>query len=338
MGFFAESKLKKIPVTGGAVVTLADAPNPRGMWWADDGSIVFTPNNRVALARISSGGGPTQPLTTLAKGEITHRFPQVLPGGTGVLYTASTDLNIGYGATVMVQPLPSGTPKVVQQGAYFARYVPSGHVVYLQEDTLFAVPVRPDAVGGDRPPRADDRQRRVGRQSRQRPVGGVPGGHDGLHPGPEQVRRPPDRVDGPHRYAQPPFVHDLPSGRMPSSLRMDAASPWTCERKGRATSGSTTGIATLLTRVTSDPTNEEFPVWTPDGTRIVYRSFKSAIDPAGYTIAWKRADGTGDAQVLVHDTVPLRPGSWHPTMNVLVYDASDARQGGRHHDPAGRGR
>jgi hypothetical protein len=77
-----------------------------------------------------------------------------------------------------------------------------------------------------------------------------------------------------------------------------------------------------LTRVTFEGTNEEFPVWTPDGVRIIYRSFKSATDPSGYTIAWKRADGTGDAQTLVHDAVPLRPGSWHPTMNVLAYVAS----------------
>jgi eukaryotic-like serine/threonine-protein kinase len=63
-------------------------------------------------------------------------------------------------------------------------------------------------------------------------------------------------------------------------------------------------------------------VWTPDGTRIIYQSFKSATDSSGYSIAWKRADGTGDAQVLVHSTFPLRPGAWHPTMNVLAYVAS----------------
>ena len=58
VGFFADAKLKKVPVTGGAVVTLADAPNPRGMWWAEDGSIVFTPHNRMGLARVSSVGRP----------------------------------------------------------------------------------------------------------------------------------------------------------------------------------------------------------------------------------------------------------------------------------------
>ena len=74
-----------------------------------------------------------------------------------------------------------------------------------------------------------------------------------------------------------------------------------------------------LNRLTFDPTNEDFPVWTSDDTRIVYRSFKSAVDAAGYSIAWRRADGTGGEQVLVHDTVALRAGAWHPKMNVLAY-------------------
>ena len=77
-----------------------------------------------------------------------------------------------------------------------------------------------------------------------------------------------------------------------------------------------------LTRITSETTNEEFPVWTPDGARLVYRSFKSSTDPSGNTISWKRADGTGDAQVLVHSAAALLPGSWHPEKNLLAYVAT----------------
>ena len=67
LAFFADLKLKKVPVTGGAVVTLADAPNPRGGWWAEDGTIVFAPNNRVGLMRVSAVGGQAQPVTTLRR-------------------------------------------------------------------------------------------------------------------------------------------------------------------------------------------------------------------------------------------------------------------------------
>ena len=95
IGFFADGKLKKISVQGGAAVTLCDAPNDRGGSWGEDGTIVFTPDNRVALSKVSSAGGTPQPLTTLDKqaGEVTQRWPQVLPGGKAVLFTSSTDRN-----------------------------------------------------------------------------------------------------------------------------------------------------------------------------------------------------------------------------------------------------
>ena len=57
LAFFAGLQLKKVPVTGGQVVPLADAPNNRGGWWAEDGSIVFSPNNRGGLMRVSAEGG-----------------------------------------------------------------------------------------------------------------------------------------------------------------------------------------------------------------------------------------------------------------------------------------
>ena len=140
VAFFADLKLKKVPVTGGAVVTLADAPSPRGGWWAEDGTIVFTASYRASLMRVSAVGGPAQPLTTLAEGEITHRFPQMLPDGAAVLYTASTNVNIGADATLVVQPMPSGERIIIHRGGYFGRYVASGHIVYLQDGALFAMP------------------------------------------------------------------------------------------------------------------------------------------------------------------------------------------------------
>src|SRR6202022_3854218 len=95
LGFFADGKVKKISVQGGAAVTLSDAPTDRGGSWGDDGTIVFTPDLRVALSKVSSAGGTPQPLTTLDKqaGEITQRWPQVLPGSKAVLFTSNTHGN-----------------------------------------------------------------------------------------------------------------------------------------------------------------------------------------------------------------------------------------------------
>ena len=96
----------------------------------------------MALSKVSSAGGTPQPLTTLDKqaGEITQRWPQVLPGGKAVLFTSSTHQDNYEDADIVVYSMASGQRKTVQRGGFYARYLPSGHVVYMHEGTLFAVP------------------------------------------------------------------------------------------------------------------------------------------------------------------------------------------------------
>jgi hypothetical protein len=141
IGFFAGGKLKKIAVTGGAVVPLCDVRNQRGGAWGEDGTIVFSyAGPGVSLKRVSSAGGTAETLTSLAAGEVTHRWPQVLRGGKAVLYTSHGISTAFDDANLVVQPLPSGEPKVVQRGGSHGRYLPSGHLVYVSGGTLFAVP------------------------------------------------------------------------------------------------------------------------------------------------------------------------------------------------------
>jgi serine/threonine protein kinase len=147
LGFFADGKLKKIAVTGGAVVTLCPAPNGRGGSWGDDGNIVFCPDigASITLQRVSSAGGKPESFTKLAQGEVRHSWPQVLPGAKALLYSSS---NIGNwnDAKIVVQPLPSGVPKVLVQGGYRAQYLPGGYLVYVHDATLFTVPFDVDRL------------------------------------------------------------------------------------------------------------------------------------------------------------------------------------------------
>src|SRR5262249_48382364 len=62
IGFFADGKLKKAAVQGGAPITLSDAADPRGGSWGDDGFIVFSPAIDSGLIRVFSAGGTPQPL------------------------------------------------------------------------------------------------------------------------------------------------------------------------------------------------------------------------------------------------------------------------------------
>jgi serine/threonine-protein kinase len=167
IGFFADGKMKKVPVQGGAVVTLCDAPNGRGASWGEDGNIIATLNlgTGFGLSRVSAAGGNPHVLTKPdEKGETTHRWPQILPGGQAVLYTDPVVTGVFDDGTIGVYSLKTGQRKVVQKGGYFGRYLPSGHLVYVHEGTLLAVPFDLDRLevrgvpvleGIAHPPRVD---------------------------------------------------------------------------------------------------------------------------------------------------------------------------------------
>src|SRR5262249_15725712 len=144
IAFFADTQLKRVAVKGGAVVVLADAPMDRGGTWSEDGTIVFAPSwmASLGLSRGSSSGGSPEflPRRDPAAGEVTHRWPQALPGGKALLFTAHKTNGNFDDASIVVQGLPSGPRKVIVRGGYHGRYLSSGHVVYVHEGTLFAIP------------------------------------------------------------------------------------------------------------------------------------------------------------------------------------------------------
>jgi hypothetical protein len=127
VGFFASGKLKKIPLQGGASVVICDAPNSRGASWGDDGTIIFTPNLREGLYRVSSNGTP-QPLTQLESGETSHRWPHVQPGAKAVLYTAARGPRYEE-ASLQIASLTTGKKKHLHRGGTYGRYAASRTLV-----------------------------------------------------------------------------------------------------------------------------------------------------------------------------------------------------------------
>jgi Protein kinase domain/WD40-like Beta Propeller Repeat len=151
IGFFAGSKLLKVPVRGGTAVALSDARIPRGASWGDDGNIVAALSNGGGLSVIPADGGEPRPLTTISEGDPTHRWPQVLPGAKAVIFTANAPtINSYEDATIDVQSLETGERRTLWRGGYFGRYVPTrgtrGHLVYVRRGVVFAVPFDPDRL------------------------------------------------------------------------------------------------------------------------------------------------------------------------------------------------
>jgi serine/threonine protein kinase len=134
---FAQGELRRIPVAGGTPVTLAKVTNVFGARWNIDDTILYGADTGVW--RISARGGPPEAVVRLIGGERMHA-PQLLPGGESVLFTLrpSTGSVQWRQAQIVVQSLRTGERKIIRAGRD-ARYLPTGHIVYAADNTLFAM-------------------------------------------------------------------------------------------------------------------------------------------------------------------------------------------------------
>jgi serine/threonine-protein kinase len=126
------------------LIPLCDGSLQNGGSWGEDGNIIIGFDFR--LARVASTGGKPIPVTELAPGEIVHRWPQVLQGGKAILFSAYRSLAGLDGASIEIVSLPDGRRKTLVRGGTWGRYLPSGHLVYMNQGTLFAVPFDPERL------------------------------------------------------------------------------------------------------------------------------------------------------------------------------------------------
>jgi serine/threonine protein kinase/Tol biopolymer transport system component len=142
IGFVTPGELKKVPITGGTPITLCKVNRSRGASWGPDNTIVIAPTRTGGLFSVPAAGGELTPLTTLdeANGEYSHYWPQIVPGGN-VIFTALLNGSASADdALIESVSLATGERKVLHRGGSFGRWVPSGHLVYIRENTLFAMP------------------------------------------------------------------------------------------------------------------------------------------------------------------------------------------------------
>jgi hypothetical protein len=126
IGCFAGGILKKVSMSGGAALTLGDAGIPRGASWGSEGIIAFAPGINTGLQQAQDAGGTPQPLTHFEKGELSHRWPEFLPGSKAVLFAAGPNAINFTIARVAVQSIATGERRNLVQGGMYPRYASSG--------------------------------------------------------------------------------------------------------------------------------------------------------------------------------------------------------------------
>jgi len=141
VGFSADGKLKKAPVEGGVPSTVCELSSRfLGATWGRDNSIVIADGWTAGLSRISAEGGKLETLTKPdpKREEYGHRLPSWLPNGKAVLFTI-TRHGWDWQPRLALLRLDKGEWRPLIEDAADARYVPTGHLVFLRQGTLMAV-------------------------------------------------------------------------------------------------------------------------------------------------------------------------------------------------------
>jgi serine/threonine-protein kinase len=147
VGYFEDGSIKKIALSGGAPVFIARGnvvgQGVRGAAWGADGTIVYAtsaPGTGLLSVAVSGGEPKTLTVPDVKRGEFDHVLPEFLPGARAVLFTILPTTGGADAARVAVLDLITGKQTVILQGGSHAHYIPTGHLIYANAGTVFAVP------------------------------------------------------------------------------------------------------------------------------------------------------------------------------------------------------
>ena len=262
------------------------------------------------LSLVPAEGGSVASLTTLAPGEQSHRWPQVLPGGKIVLFTSSTTPSNYDEANISVASLTAHTEKIVlERAGLYPRYVPSGHLLYVRKGTLVAVPFDPVRleIRGSPAVAVEDVSNNtnygfgyldVSRSGMLLYRKGRTEGLTTVHWMDSTGSMEPLETE-PALYL---FPRISPDGNKLISIvnQGPRADLWIYDwQRGSKT------------RVTDGKNAYGNPLWSPDGRYVVFSS------PEG--MWWTRTDAAGKPHSLTRSTLPQWPSSFTPDGKRLVF-------------------
>ena len=132
--------LKTIDLATGHVTTICAAGiMPRGATWGANGRIYFASSLHEGLSAVSARGGPPEVITRLQGKEVGHGWPELLPDGQHLLFSSYSGKSLE-DAKLEILSLKTGARKTLLEGAFAARYSRSGHLLYVRQQSLVAVP------------------------------------------------------------------------------------------------------------------------------------------------------------------------------------------------------
>ena len=320
IGFFSGGKLKKIDISGGPPQTICDAQDGRGGAWNRDGVIVFALGATSALYRVSAAGGEPVPVTTLdqSRQEISHRWPCFLPDGRHFIYLVRSSQPEN--TRIYVGSLDSKETKPLLTSVSSATYAPPGVLLFTRNETLLAQSFDADKLQlhGEPVKVAEPVgfNKGLGLAAFSVSENGIlvyrSGGYEigqllwfdrsgnkvgqlgptelylTLCMSPDEKRIAIDRVDG-QTGTTDIWLFDLARG--------------------------------IPSRFTTNPAPDWYPLWSPDGNRIVFTSNREG-SPGLYQ---KNANGVGSEDVILRTDENKVADDWSPDGKFIICERLDSK-------------
>ncbi|MCX6132879.1 MAG: protein kinase [Ignavibacteriales bacterium] len=317
IGFFAGGKLRKIEASGGPPQTICEASDARGGTWNRDGVVVFTAAGNTPLSRVSAAGGSPTVLTKFdsSRQEISHRWPWFLPDGKHFLFgVQTTQTGAAEGDLICVGSLDGTENNTLLHASSNMAYA-AGHVLFLREQSLMAQPfdVKSLSFTGDAFPVAEQVQFFANRNKAIFTVsdngvlafqtGGISGSSQLIWY--DRTGKELERVDKPGNFGNFRLSPDA------KNLAVDVS-----DTKSRNVDLWVYDLARKVsTRFTFDPAVEAYPVWSPDGNRIVFNSNRKSL----FNLYQRASSGAGSEELLLESDHTKIPTDWSADGRFLLY-------------------
>jgi len=324
VGFFTAGKLKKVSLLGGLPINICDAQAGYGASWGIDENIIFSPTFTSGLLKVSAAGGIPSLLTHLSsdKGELSHRWPEVLPDGKSVLYTVNTGMD-GDTKHIAVYSHVSGKQRILIRRSTYARYMHDGYLLYYRGCLLFAVQFdieNLEIIGNEVKVLEGIK------------ISGAGGCQYSISQNGSIVWVPSDDQNLINSGSSSPVnFRKVAESNLLWIDRLGKAKPVINTLRGYwAPSISPNGqqlavnidldiyilemYRETLTRFTFEGRNH-LPIWTADGKNLVFSSARDGHP----NLFRKKADGSGKAEKVLFSKQHQDPGSFTPDGKILIY-------------------
>jgi Tol biopolymer transport system component len=317
VAFTSDGKLKKLPLAGGPAVDLATTGWGGGDW-GPDGQIVYSSTYNGGLLLVPANGGPARQWTAPdhSRGELAHWWPQFLPDGDHIVYTAySSPIER---SRIVVRSLKSGSEKTLVEGGVFARYLPPRYLIFARGETVLAAPF--DAgklqLTGPAVPVLDG----VGSFSQNGLSQLAVSANGTLAYLSRSFISSPQKLVAVDRHGQVRAIHA--NLRLHGGMRLSPdGKKLAMGLEGEGGSPPDVWIQDLvrgsLSRITHGPGTNFNAIWTLDGRQIIYESERPAFD-----IYRRSADGAGVEEMLLSSGNDKCPLSISPDGKTLLFCVS----------------